>query len=100
MESCPRDIELFKFLVAYLNAGFVAAWIQRSDREMQPLLEWQFLARSKYFRPVTLFAAHRAVSRRPMNDAVIAAAAAIEMVHNVSLIIDDILDRSRTRRGV
>ena len=79
---------------------FIAAWIQRSDREMQPLLEWQFLARSKYFRPVTLFAAHRAVSRRPMNDAVIAAAAAIEMVHNVSLIIDDILDRSRTRRGV
>jgi geranylgeranyl pyrophosphate synthase len=30
----------------------------------------------------------------------IRAAAAIEMVHNVSLVVDDILDRSRFRRGV
>jgi geranylgeranyl pyrophosphate synthase len=79
---------------------FLAAWIARCDREMRPMLEWQFLARSKYFRPVTLFACHRAISRRAIDEPIIQAAAAIEMVHNVSLIIDDILDRSRTRRGI
>jgi geranylgeranyl diphosphate synthase type I len=79
---------------------FLASWIEGSSREMQPLLEWQFLGRSKYFRPVTVFACHAAVSDEPIDDAKLRAAAAIEMVHNVSLIIDDILDRSRYRRGV
>jgi len=97
--DAPPVAEGFDQELTRLRA-FVAAWIERCDREMKPLLEWQFLGRSKYFRPVTLFAAHRATSERPIDDAVIAAAAAIEMVHNVSLIIDDILDRSRTRRGV
>jgi geranylgeranyl pyrophosphate synthase len=40
------------------------------------------------------------MSDEPVGDATIRAAAAIEMVHNVSLIVDDILDRSRYRRGV
>jgi len=79
---------------------FLGAWIDGSSREMQPLLQWQFLGRSKYFRPVTVFACHTAVSDQPIDDPKLRAAAAIEMVHNVSLIIDDILDRSRYRRGV
>jgi geranylgeranyl pyrophosphate synthase len=36
----------------------------------------------------------------PVGEPQLRAAAAIEMVHNVSLIIDDILDRSRYRRGI
>jgi geranylgeranyl diphosphate synthase type I len=79
---------------------FLGSWVEGSSREMQPLLNWQFLGRSKYFRPVTVFACHAAVSDEPVDDAKVRAAAAIEMVHNVSLIIDDILDRSRYRRGV
>ncbi len=79
---------------------FLGAWVDGSSREMQPLLRWQFLGRSKYFRPVTVFACHAAVSEEPVDEGMVRAAAAIEMVHNVSLIIDDVLDRSRYRRGV
>jgi len=78
----------------------LGAWIEASDRELKPLLEWQFLGRSKYFRPVTLFACHTSLAEGNVADAQIRAAAAVEMVHNVSLIVDDILDRSRFRRGV
>ncbi|MEZ4416094.1 MAG: polyprenyl synthetase family protein [Gemmatimonadota bacterium] len=79
---------------------YLRTWIDRSSEEMKPMLEWQFLGRSKYFRPVTLFACHTAMTGQPVGPEGIQAAAAIEMVHNVSLIIDDILDRSRYRRGV
>jgi geranylgeranyl pyrophosphate synthase len=80
--------------------SFLRDWADRSHREVKPLLDWQFLGRSKYFRPVTLFACHTAMSDEPVGEATIRRAAAIEMVHNVSLIVDDILDRSRFRRGV
>lgn len=76
------------------------AWIDASSGELKPLLEWQFLGRSKYFRPATVFACAAATRREPIGDDTIRSAMAIEMVHNVSLIIDDILDRSRFRRGV
>lgn len=59
----------------------------------------QLSARAKYFRPVTLLACHRAVSGESPSDELIRSAAAIELIHNVSLIVDDILDRSRYRRG-
>ncbi len=79
---------------------FIRAWAHASSPELRPLLEWQFLGRSKYFRPVTLFACHVAMSEAPVALPTIRAAAAVEMAHNVSLIVDDILDRSRFRRGV
>ncbi len=80
--------------------SFLRSWIDQSDRELIDLLNWQFLGRSKYFRPVTLFACHTAMSEEPFGEKIVSVAAAVEMSHNVSLIIDDILDRSRFRRGV
>ncbi len=79
---------------------FLHDWAGRGDREVQAMLGWQFFGRSKYFRPVTVFACHVAMSGDEVTERVIRSAAAIEMVHNVSLIVDDILDRSRFRRGV
>ncbi len=76
-----------------------AEWIQRSDSEIKQFLNWQLLGSSKYFRPVTIFACYQAVRTRSVNSSVIHSAAALELLHNVSLIIDDILDRSRHRRG-
>ncbi len=76
------------------------AWVDASHSEIKHLLNWQFLGRSKYFRPVTVFACRRAISEEPIESSTIKAAAAVEMAHNVSLIVDDILDRSRYRRGV
>jgi len=91
-EGFDRELEQLK--------AFLAAWTAASSNEVKPLLEWQFLGRSKYFRPVTVFACHCAMSDAPVGEPVIRAAAAVEMVHNVSLIVDDILDRSRFRRGI
>jgi geranylgeranyl pyrophosphate synthase len=79
---------------------FVRNWIDQGDPEMRALLEWQFIARAKYFRPATIFACRKAVSPGEIDGEIIRRAAAVEMVHNVSLIVDDILDRSRFRRGV
>jgi len=91
-EGFDRELEHLK--------AFLGAWTAASSNEVKPLLHWQFLGRSKYFRPVTLFACHSAMSETPIGEPQIRAAAAVEMVHNVSLIVDDILDRSRFRRGI
>jgi geranylgeranyl pyrophosphate synthase len=74
-------------------------WLAGTSAEMREVLDWQFVARSKYFRPLTLFACYRAVHGAPTPDLVVRDALVIELIHNVSLIIDDILDRSRHRRG-
>lgn len=75
------------------------AWIGSVNPEMREALEWQFRAGSKYFRPLTIFSSHRAVSGEPVPPSLIRAALVLEMFHNVSLIIDDIVDKSTHRRG-
>jgi geranylgeranyl pyrophosphate synthase len=77
----------------------IAAWIEECDPEMRAELEWQFLAGSKYFRPFTVFACYRAMHGTAAPDAVIEAAMLIELFHNVSLVIDDIVDKSEHRRN-
>jgi geranylgeranyl pyrophosphate synthase len=91
-EGFDRELETLK--------AFLQDWTRGSHNEVKPLIEWQFLGRSKYFRPVTVFACHTAMTQAPVGEPQIRAAAAVEMVHNVSLVVDDILDRSRFRRGV
>jgi geranylgeranyl pyrophosphate synthase len=46
-----------------------------------------------------VFACYHALTTKPLTARVLRAAAAVELIHNVSLIVDDILDRSRYRRG-
>ena len=75
-------------------------WTARADDEMQSALRWQFQAGSKYFRPLTIFSCYRALYQGPMPPPLVRSAAVLEMFHNVSLIIDDIVDGSPTRRGV
>lgn len=76
----------------------IADWIDRCDPELRGALAWQFGAGSKYFRPLTLFACHRAIIPGPIPQPVMTTALAIEMIHNMTLVVDDILDRSDTRR--
>jgi geranylgeranyl pyrophosphate synthase len=77
----------------------LAAWLETAEPELREPLRWQLEAPSKYYRPLTVLACHRALSRDRPPARVVRASVAIELVHNVSLIVDDILDRSRMRRG-
>jgi len=74
-------------------------WIDTRDEEMREVLKWQLIAPSKYFRPMTVFACYRAMHDLPVPEEIRLGAMLIELVHNVSLIVDDILDHSRKRRG-
>jgi geranylgeranyl pyrophosphate synthase len=78
----------------------IARWIARADGEVRAALEWQFQGTSKYFRPLTAFSCYRAVYEGPVPSRLIRSAAVLEMLHNVSLVVDDILDASRYRRGL
>lgn len=75
------------------------SWVDQASAEMRPMLEWQFIATPKYFRPLTIFGCHRAARGGDPPDDLIRSAAVLEMMHNVSLIIDDIVDQSDERRG-
>ena len=82
----------------------IGRWVADCDPEMREALEWQFLGGSKYFRPLTIFSCHAATQlsydrRLPLPDLVMTSALVIELFHNVSLVIDDIVDRSDMRRG-
>ena len=74
-------------------------WIADCDAEVQAMVRRQLSARAKYFRPVAVFGCYHATTTRPLTARVLRAAAAVELIHNVALIVDDILDRSRFRRG-
>ncbi|GGI85741.1 hypothetical protein GCM10007973_22860 [Polymorphobacter multimanifer] len=78
---------------------YIEAWVAGCSAEMRPLLEWQFIAKPKYFRPLTIFSCYRAVREGEIPESIIRSAAVLEMMHNVSLVIDDILDKSPERRG-
>jgi geranylgeranyl pyrophosphate synthase len=75
-------------------------WIERSSEEIRDALAWQFQGGSKYFRPLTLWSCYRALYAGPTPPELIQSAVVLEMFHNVSLIIDDIVDASPSRRGV
>jgi geranylgeranyl pyrophosphate synthase len=78
----------------------VAGWIAQSSEEMRAALAWQFQSTSKYFRPLTVFGCYRALYEGATPPGLIRSAAVLEMLHNVSLIIDDIVDGSAARRGI
>lgn len=74
-------------------------WLEQCDLEVREMIQRQLGGRAKYFRPVTLFACFQAMQKEPIPARVLRSAMAVELTHNVSLIVDDILDRSRYRRG-
>ncbi|MGH9201747.1 MAG: polyprenyl synthetase family protein, partial [Vicinamibacterales bacterium] len=78
----------------------VRDWIHQCSEEVQEPLRWQFDdGNAKYFRPLTMFSCYRAIYEGPIPQSLMRAALVLEMFHNVSLIVDDILDESDERRG-
>ena len=76
----------------------IADWIAQCDDEMHDAFAWQFLDGAKYFRPATVFACHRALHGEGFAEDIYAGAMIIEILHNMTLVVDDILDKSRYRR--
>ncbi len=77
----------------------IGEWVKSTPPEMQPQLGEQFLAGSKYFRPLTIFACQTAAGGDEVSDDTIQAALVLELFHNMTLVVDDILDQSDERRG-
>ena len=64
---------------------------------MQKVIENYLKTKGKLIRPIIVLLTARLFG--PVTDKVLAAAAAVELLHNASLIHDDIVDQSPTRRG-
>jgi geranylgeranyl pyrophosphate synthase len=77
----------------------LAEWLESADAELRDSLAWACAGTPKHFRPLTLFACHRALHTTPASEAV-ELAFAVELMHNMSLIVDDVLDESTERRGM
>lgn len=77
----------------------ITHWIERCDEEMRDALRWQFVAGSKYFRPLTIFSCYRSAQDGDVPPQILRSALLIELFHNVSLVIDDIVDHSELRRN-
>lgn len=74
-------------------------WLQTADPELREALSWAVAGRPKHFRPLTVFACRRAVGER-VGEETVEAAFAVELLHNMTLVVDDMLDGSSDRRGV
>lgn len=95
--NLPQQLGLVADIQSLKNV--LTRWIERSDPEVRNIISHQLIGRAKYYRPVTILACYRAVSDGDPPERLLYSAAALELMHNVSLVIDDILDRSRYRRG-
>jgi geranylgeranyl pyrophosphate synthase len=79
-------------------------WVAACDPDVRELVAYQLGGSAKRFRPATVLACHRAGTGGGANGAgapetVVRAAAAIELLHNWTLIADDFVDRDTHRRG-
>ena len=74
-------------------------WVEGCSAEMVEALRWQFSGKAKYFRPVTVFSCYKALHGGHIGDEVRTSAMVVELIHNMTLVVDDILDESRYRRG-
>jgi geranylgeranyl pyrophosphate synthase len=77
----------------------VTRWLGKVDPELREPLATAFAGRPKSFRPLTMFACHRALTGARPSGTVVELAFAIELMHNMSLVVDDVLDESELRRG-
>lgn len=99
-EAAARIMQLHDPDTAELRRKILQDWIKTgTDPNVRQFLIHQFDCEAKYFRPLTIFSCHRAVTNSSVPASLLTSAQVVEMFHNVTLIIDDIVDRSDTRRG-
>ncbi len=76
----------------------IEQWVESCNTEVRAPLRWQFSGPAKYFRPLTVLSCFRAAHKEQFGDEQRLFAMVIELIHNMTLIVDDILDKSRYRR--
>ncbi|MCI6855965.1 MAG: polyprenyl synthetase family protein, partial [Bacteroidales bacterium] len=79
-----------------LNERMRAALYSRSDL-LNNVVETYLQSKGKQIRPIIVILSAKFFGN--VNENVISGAAAIELLHNASLIHDDVIDETRTRRG-
>ncbi len=75
----------------------IASRLHSSNALMNSVIENYLKVKGKQIRPILVLLSARLLGS--VNERVIASAAAIELLHNASLIHDDVIDDTRTRRG-
>lgn len=75
----------------------IAGSLLSGNELMNSVIEGYLKSKGKLIRPILVILTAKLLGQ--VNDRVIASAAAVEMLHNASLIHDDVVDDSRTRRG-
>lgn len=76
----------------------IAQRLHSSNQLMNTVIENYLKVKGKQIRPILVMLSARLLGT--VNERVIASAAAVELLHNASLIHDDVVDDTRTRRGV
>lgn len=71
--------------------------LQTNSQLMNSVVDYYLGAKGKQIRPLLVLLSARLCA--PVNEATVNAAAAIELLHNASLIHDDVVDESLQRRG-
>ncbi len=68
--------------------------------ELEEIVLWQVKSGGKRIRPALVLLFAEAIGKRnPQDPKIIAAAAGIELIHNMALVYDDIMDQATLRRG-
>lgn len=68
--------------------------------EFEEIMRWQVESGGKRLRSALVLSFAKAIGKRsPQDPTIVAAAAGIELIHNMSLVYDDIIDQATTRRG-
>lgn len=83
--------------LALLNER-IATRLHSSNSLMNSVIENFLAVKGKQIRPILVMLSAKLFGR--VNDNVISSAAAVELLHNASLIHDDVVDETKTRRGV
>ncbi len=93
-DSLQKDVN------ARLDLAFAAAQ-ERYFRAspMREMLDFHFRTGGKRLRPLLTFAVAQTAAGRPLHDLCTPYALAVELIHNATLIHDDLQDGDRTRRG-
>ncbi|MCM1450603.1 MAG: polyprenyl synthetase family protein [Clostridiales bacterium] len=76
----------------------IASRLHSSNALMNSVIENYLKVKGKQIRPILVMLSARLLGN--VNERVIASAAAVELLHNASLIHDDVVDDTKMRRGV